>query len=62
MADDLHTAIERAKEVLGLTELKSEQIEALSALVSGKDFFISLPTGYGKSVIYTHVWIVTESL
>ena len=42
MADDLHTAIERAKEVLGLTELKSEQIEALSAIGQRKRLFLSL--------------------
>ena len=52
MADNLHTAIEMAKEALGLTELKPKQVEAISAFVSGKDVFISLPTGYGKSVTY----------
>ena len=52
MADDLHIAIERVKEALGLTELKPKQVEAISAFVSGRDIFVSLPTGYGKSVIY----------
>ena len=52
MADNLHTAIKMAKEALGLTELKPKQVEPISAFVSGKDVFISLPIGYGKSVMY----------
>ena len=32
--------------------LKDKQIEAISAFVQGHDTFVSLPTGYGKSMIY----------
>ena len=28
------------------------QVEALKSFISGKDTFVILPTGYGKSVIY----------
>ena len=42
MADDLHTAIERAKETFGLTELKPKQVEVITAFVSGKHVFVSL--------------------
>ena len=31
---------------------KDKQLEALLAFMSGKDTFVSLPTGYGKSLIY----------
>ena len=32
--------------------LKEKQIEAISSFCSGHDVFVSLPTGYGKSLIY----------
>ena len=32
--------------------LKEKQIEAIDTFVRGKDVFVSLPTGYGKSIIY----------
>ena len=28
------------------------QVEAVKSFISGKDTFVILPTGYGKSVIY----------
>ena len=37
---------------LGYTKLKNEQLSAIKGFVSGKDVFVSLPTGYGKSLIY----------
>ena len=35
---------------MGFTKLKPKQLEAIVAVVSGNDTFVSLPTGYGKSV------------
>ena len=32
--------------------LKDKQLEAILGFMSGKDVFVSLPTGYGKSLIY----------
>ena len=32
--------------------LKEKQVEAIQSFLSGHDIFVSLPTGYGKSVIY----------
>ena len=32
--------------------LKEKQKEAIRSILSGKDTFVSLPTGYGKSLIY----------
>ena len=37
---------------MDLQELKPKQIESIETFVSGKDTFVSLPTGYGKSVIF----------
>ena len=32
--------------------LKAEQLKAVMAFLEGRDVFVSLPTGYGKSLIY----------
>ena len=32
--------------------LKEEQLVAVEQFVSGKDVFVSLPTGFGKSLIH----------
>ena len=32
--------------------LKQKQLEAVLTFLSGNDVFVSLPTGYGKSIIY----------
>ena len=37
---------------IGIEQLKPEQMRALDAILSGKDIFVSLPTGYGKSIIF----------
>ena len=42
----------RVLEEAGFESLKAEQQKALGAFVSGKDTFVALPTGYGKSIIY----------
>ena len=46
----------------GLTELKNEQEKALFYLLSGKDVFVNLPTGFGKSLIYQLSPLVAEEL
>ena len=37
---------------LGFDELKPKQLEAMTSFLQGNDVFVSLPTGYGKSIIY----------
>lgn len=46
----------------GLAELKDEQKKALFYLLSGKDVFVNLPTGFGKSLIYQLAPLVAEEL
>ena len=36
----------------GYNELKQEQVQAVVEFVSGRDVFVSLPIGYGKSLMY----------
>ena len=43
---------EAAKKCHCTDPLKLKQLEAIQAFMSGKDTFVSLPTGYGKSAIY----------
>ena len=49
---DFRQALDKVLRDTGFTQLKPKQREAIEAFVSGKDVFVSLPTGYGKSVIY----------
>ena len=37
------------------TAVKPEQREVVNAFVRGNDVFASLPTGYGKSLLFRHV-------
>ena len=46
---DLIAAAER---VLGHTSLRSGQLEALQATMSGRDVVAVMPTGHGKSALY----------
>ena len=46
----------------GLAELKDEQKKALFYLLSGKDVFVNLPTGFDKSLIYQLTPLVAEEL
>ena len=45
-----HAMVEAAKKMsIGL---KEKQEEAILSFVRGRDTFVSLPTGYGKSIVY----------
>ena len=45
-----------------LIPIKKEQDQAIRAFVEGSDVFISLPTGYGKSITAICTWISLELL
>ena len=49
-------------EQLGLLEvtLKEEQYAAIQAIYEGRDVFVCLPTGYGKSLCYQTLPFVME--
>ena len=52
--------IESAK-TIEIDELKREQYLAIDSILRGKDTFVSLPTGYGKSVAkYTSRGLTSE--
>ena len=53
---DIDSIIEQLEVILekewGYTELRTEQREAITYLLQGRDCFVTLPTGGGKSLIY----------
>ena len=51
-SSSVERALSEATRKLSFDELKSKQKEAVVSFVSGKDTFVVLPTGYGKSAIY----------
>ena len=51
-AGELDIVMEEATATLGYHSLKEEQKKAVKVFVGGKDVFVSLPTGYGKSLCY----------
>ena len=59
---DLASALEEASREIGIDCLKPKQREAIESFVSGRDLFISLPTGYGKSIIYAILSLVFDKI
>ena len=49
---DVDEAISYACSKMKVKELKTEQEKCVRAFVNGSDIFISLPTGYGKSLCF----------
>ena len=47
---------------MGLSTLKPKQTEAVLVFLDGKDTFMLLPTGYGKSVIHDILPLVCDKL
>jgi len=45
-------ALDRVCATFGVQALHEEQRKAIDTFFEGKDVFVSLPTGYGKSVIF----------
>ena len=59
----IDSAIDRAVDFLGLeVTLKEQQREALRVFLSGKDVFIALPTGFGKSLCFALIPVVFDVL
>ena len=49
---EFEVALDETLHELGLHCLKVKQLEAVQAFIAGKDTFVVLPTGYGKSITY----------
>ena len=59
---DFEAALKAAAARLGVAELKDKQREAIKSFVSGKDVFVALPTGYGKSLCYQILPVLFDAL
>ena len=60
--EQIDAAIDAAMQVFCLKSLKYQQREAIREFVSGRDVFVSLPTGFGKSYCYALLPTVFDNL
>ena len=60
--EDIEVALEACSGALGVSRLKAKQREAISSFVKGRDVFVCLPTGYGKSLCYALLPLVFDYL
>ena len=51
-SERVQKAIDEATKLLGYSELRANQAQVVSHFLSGRDVFVSLPTGGGKSSCY----------
>lgn len=62
MSRNIEDVINEVAKRLDLGRLKPKQMEAIIAFIEGRDVFVSLPTGYGKSIIYTSLPFIFDKL
>ena len=46
-------AIRKAAKYMGYMSIREEQTKAVKGILSGRDVFVCLPTGYGKTLCYS---------
>ncbi len=51
-ADDLSRCVDEIKNIFGVNKLSTNQFDGLLHFLKGRDVFVSLPTGSGKSLIF----------
>ena len=61
-AGEFRRALESVCNIFKIPSLYSEQEKCLEELFKGKDVYASLPTGYGKSLIFYAAPIVADEL
>ena len=61
-ATEVEASIDHAAELVGVSALKPLQREAIRTFVQEKDVFVSLPTGFGKSLCFALLPQVFERL
>ena len=59
---EIDKVVEKAARSLGYDKLKAMQMSVISHFISGNDVFVSLPTGFGKSLCYGILSLVFDEL
>ena len=54
-------AVKKVCEDIGVV-FKDKQLEAIKCFCAGHDVFVSLPTGYGKSLIYAVLPLIFDRI
>lgn len=57
-----NAALNQARMTFGRDKFHEEQQEAIDLFFEGKDVFVSLPTGYGKSIIFQAIPVIASAL
>ena len=60
--ENIDEAIDSALATVGLESLKQEQSKAIHAFAGGRDVFVALPTGYGKTYCFALLPLVYDCL
>ena len=60
--ESISAVITDSMSLVGVEELKKEQSQAIRSFVSGRDVFVALPPGYGKSFCYALLPLVFKHL
>ena len=55
-------AIKEVCETFAIEKFHEEQQKAIDLFFDGKDVFVSLPTGYGKSIIFQSIPVIASRL
>ena len=59
LAAPIDVALSQAATALGYSQLRPKQVEAVQHFLSGREVFVSLPTGRGKTTCYSQ-WHLTH--
>ena len=57
-----NAALDQVCAKFGIREIREEQRKAIEMFFEGKDVFVSLPTGYGKSFIFQAIPVIASLL
>jgi len=55
-------AVKEGLRRMGYKRIKPEQLTAVESLLNGDDVFVSIPTGFSKSLVYQLLPLCSESL
>ena len=56
------TSVDAAARKFGIDSLKKQQVNAIRVTLCGNSVFVSLPTGFGKSLIYQLLPVCAKAL